>query len=324
MAMSLTGLGQGRGAMEGIAIAYPIFLVVSVVSGHSVGMGASGGTAFSGLTGSKNLLAGDALAGVLACLAAAFSSFEAGKTARSMVFGGAAIGAVFVMLLARSSGSILTLLLIGPMMIGMLFVRNGPAALRSVAVIVIVLVAITASAFAQPLTDWATDIAMSVFHKDPTLTGRLYLWQRSADIIKERPWLGVGYNAFWVQGHIDAEGLWRWGGIQSRGGFNFHNTVLEVLVHFGYIGLGILIVSLSTCVAMFARLFILGASVLQVYWLAALACMMVSIGWESYLPTPFNSSSFTVLAAFCAACSSPYLPRSPLGVNRRVRRLGGN
>src|SRR5207244_2815073 len=69
-----------------------------------------------------------------------------------------------------------------------------------------------------------------------TLTGRSYLWYRAADFIRERPLLGHGFEAFWVQGNIDAEGLWQYGKITTRGGFNFHNTVIELLVHFGWIG----------------------------------------------------------------------------------------
>ena len=48
--------------------------------------------------------------------------------------------------------------------------------------------------------------------------------------------LGRGYYAFWRQGNLDAEGLWRYFGIDSRGGFTFHNTLVDILVTLGWIG----------------------------------------------------------------------------------------
>lgn len=95
-----------------------------------------------------------------------------------------------------------------------------------------------------------------VLNKDATLTGRTYLWQVAAQVTAERPWLGHGYNAFWRLGNLDAEGLWRWGGIANRSGFNFHNAYIEMAVDLGFLGQAILY---SSC-AMIALL----ASVRQV------------------------------------------------------------
>lgn len=69
------------------------------------------------------------------------------------------------------------------------------------------------------------------------LTGRADLWMKADELIAKRPWVGLGYNAFWIPGNLDAEALWRLLGIASRSGFNFHNTPREVLVHLGIVGL---------------------------------------------------------------------------------------
>ena len=81
---------------------------------------------------------------------------------------------------------------------------------------------------------------MTLFDKDPTLTGRTYLWERAGDFIADNPVLGKGFAAFWLQGIPDAEGLWEYAGIASRSGFNFHNSIIEILVHLGWLGLFVL------------------------------------------------------------------------------------
>ena len=74
------------------------------------------------------------------------------------------------------------------------------------------------------------------FGKDPSLTGRTYLWQRAAESIGVRPLAGIGYQAFWVQGHVEAEGLWRFAHVESRAGFHFHNLFYETAVELGWSG----------------------------------------------------------------------------------------
>ena len=57
--------------------------------------------------------------------------------------------------------------------------------------------------------------------------------------------LGYGYEAFWRVGNLEAEGLWRWGGVSSAVGFNFHNVVVETKINLGIVGLGVILV---TCI----------------------------------------------------------------------------
>ena len=53
----------------------------------------------------------------------------------------------------------------------------------------------------------------------------------------ETPVVGIGYQAYWVQGFSEAERLWAEFYITSRSGFHFHNTYIEVLVELGFVGL---------------------------------------------------------------------------------------
>jgi exopolysaccharide production protein ExoQ len=80
------------------------------------------------------------------------------------------------------------------------------------------------------------NMILSAVGKDSDLTGRDYLWYRASFLIHQRPTLGVGYQAFWIQGNLDAEGLWRAEHIAARSGFHFHSYYYGTVVELGYLG----------------------------------------------------------------------------------------
>ena len=75
--------------------------------------------------------------------------------------------------------------------------------------------------------------------KDSTLTGRTDLWRTGLTLISDKPFLGVGYRAFWVKGNGPAEQLWAMFGEPSGAGFNFHNLYISNAVDLGLVGLSI-------------------------------------------------------------------------------------
>jgi exopolysaccharide production protein ExoQ len=81
------------------------------------------------------------------------------------------------------------------------------------------------------------DLLLGLVGKDATLTGRTLLWAYANRFSEEHPILGVGYQAFWVQGHSEAEALWGSFHIQSRGGFSFHSIYNATLIELGYTGI---------------------------------------------------------------------------------------
>lgn len=77
-------------------------------------------------------------------------------------------------------------------------------------------------------------IVVDILGKDMTFTGRTTLWLSIIDVIKERPWLGYGYQAFWsgLDGPsapvIRAEG---WLAPDA------HNGFLDLILQLGFVGL---------------------------------------------------------------------------------------
>lgn len=76
------------------------------------------------------------------------------------------------------------------------------------------------------------------FGRNTTLTGRTPLWDAILENVRLHPFLGEGYDAFWVAGNQRVEHL-----IQSVGwdAYTAHNGYLEVLNTLGLVGLGLLL-----------------------------------------------------------------------------------
>jgi exopolysaccharide production protein ExoQ len=83
---------------------------------------------------------------------------------------------------------------------------------------------------------WVSDNVNSfilAFGKDLTLTGRTGVWESVVVMIKQQPWLGYGYNAFWTG----------WGGpatyVYNEVGFLVfysHDGLLELWLQLGIVG----------------------------------------------------------------------------------------
>jgi exopolysaccharide production protein ExoQ len=80
--------------------------------------------------------------------------------------------------------------------------------------------------------------ALAVLDRDVTLTGRTDLWPAVLEMIAKRPWLGYGYDAFWMGWEGESAQVWI---ILAGFGRNFfpthaHNGVLELWLNLGLLG----------------------------------------------------------------------------------------
>lgn len=69
--------------------------------------------------------------------------------------------------------------------------------------------------------------------KDPMLTGRVPLWILSTAMALRKPWLGYGFNAFWLPDNVYVQRIWhllRWEPPHA------HNGMLELWLELGALG----------------------------------------------------------------------------------------
>jgi exopolysaccharide production protein ExoQ len=100
-------------------------------------------------------------------------------------------------------------------------------------------IAIAAGGASLWLVDNLEFIVVDVLDKDLTLTGRTDLWMTVLGMIKQRPWLGYGYQAFWDGLNGPSAVIWRAEAWQVP---DAHNGFLDLLLQLGIIGMVVFLV----------------------------------------------------------------------------------
>lgn len=308
----LLSSARDQGAvLKGLALAFFTYVAASIAFGGTVAIGVGlGGYAFSGLSGSKNLLGDIASSGMIISVAVAILAIKYRRPLWLVIAGAAMLLDLYVVLAARSAGALLglglgvcALLALSPLLTVGKWVR---AWLTSAVALCI----IAAGLSYRWLTQTLIEVGAQVFDKDPTLTGRTYLWYRAADLIQEKPALGRGYYAFWQQGNMDAEGLWRYFGIEERGGFTFHNTAVELLVTVGWAGLIVFALVAAIGVIALIKRFVERPSIALLCWMSLLLYMLARTPIETIGVAPFYFSTVLAFAALGAGFGRVKLPKA--------------
>jgi exopolysaccharide production protein ExoQ len=306
----MTSARNPTAVIKALAAAAFVYVAASIAFGDRVAVGVgAGGYAFAGLSGSKNLLGDIASTGFILSLASVMLGFRRRQPQWVLLgLAGAALD-LYVVVAARSAGALIGLgigaaamLLLAPLLLA------GPV-LRGWLTATIAGCLVTAGFAYRTLTESLIQMGARMFDKDPTLTGRTYLWYRADDLIREKPVLGRGFDAFWVQGNLDAEGLWRYFGIDERGGFTFHNTAVELLVTLGWIGL-VTAAAVALVGGFFlVRKFVMRPSIALVCWIAILLYQVARMPIETIGIAPFYFSTALAFAALGAGLGRVKAPR---------------
>ncbi len=329
MALLLSDSRRPKAVLLGVFLAFAGYMFASIAFGQLVQIGNDvGNRAFSGLNSGKNLLADMASLGFLISTAVFFSGIEDRKPLR-LLFALVAAGAeMYAVVQARSAGALLGLGLAVLAFIFFLAVRQSILAVRATMTCVLGLCLIAAALSYRTLSGALIDAGARFFDKDPTLTGRTYLWQRAADLIAEKPVFGKGFSAFWVQGNTDAEGLWRYAHIASREGFNFHNTFIDLLVQVGWFGLVVVACIVVVALGRLIVRFVAKPSLTHCFWLTLMVYELVRTPIEYIGFTEFYYSSVMVFIALGSAFtarqmdsqSPPFAPNALRGAGPGFRK----
>lgn len=241
-----------RTLARGVLIGAGLVLAYSFAFGVYHADPLDGTVSFVGAFSSKNQLGFYASLGVYFAVAAILFLGER----RLWLAVGAAVGllSAYALVQSQSATSVLTTAAIAGCAFGLaMLTRLSPQHRKALFVAGSVALVVGGAAF---ISAGGYEMVLGAFGKDATLTGRTYLWQQGIEAAAATPWVGVGYQAYWVQGFSEAERLWEEFYIGTRSGFHFHNTFIEAVVETGGIGLALLCMVVVVTVAGHLRRFL--------------------------------------------------------------------
>jgi exopolysaccharide production protein ExoQ len=317
-AILIGGAAGGRSVLKGMFAAFFLWAFVNLAIGLASGAFARG-MPFVGLAGGKNA-AGDAAAlGLIISVAMLVESIRSrwpGLIAGSIVL---VLVEVTIIVAAQSTGAIIAGGIGVLAVFGWTLSRILPVPARTLILVTTIVIALTAAATEQLWAGQVFGDMLSLSGKDTTLTGRTYIWSRALVMIAQRPWLGVGYSAFWRVGALEPEAIWRKLLITGRAGFHFHNSAYDILVALGYVGL-----------VLFAFIFLVyGARLMLrtmryadgggIVFAALLVSFLSRAPFESFGAGIFHQSTLLLFAALAWSTRPAELDR-PVSVNNRDRR----
>ena len=212
--------------MSHVAAVVLIGSLVVAVALPLLGLDAEG--RLRGLFSHKNALAGYA---ALALLMLAEPLYE--KQYRSKLDAlryGCLLGiSIGCLLLAHSAGIVPALMVGLPLLAFTRIARNADKAFLALLPVVACIVAIVITAMSYQ----AATIA-ELLGRDADVSGRTVIWNFSAAMFLERPWLGYGYNTFWEGFNSPGGAFWS---ISKLGAPHSHNGYLQLSLDAGAVGL---------------------------------------------------------------------------------------
>jgi exopolysaccharide production protein ExoQ len=236
---AVIGAGTSRmSALKGLQFAFSSYLILSLFLGRWTNWG-DGSYAFAGLAGSKNA-AGDAAAiGILISATTLFWAIGQRRLGWALIALLTIPTALYCLIFAKSTGALVAAALALVCLLLWLVSRRFALTTRTILFCATLFGTIVVLATTPIWVDMVFDSILTASGKDAKLTGRADLWQVADRLIAQKPILGLGYNAFWVQGNLDAERLWKLLQVPSGSPFNFHNTVRDLWVNIGVVGLAL-------------------------------------------------------------------------------------
>lgn len=211
-----------------------IIFIVSTLTGLASllsGRTRADGMGFLGIYGSKNALADASALIILAALAILIDRRLSLRwrlpALLSLVLG------TMLLIMGQSSGALVSVFGVVMIFGVILLLQRLSPYMRLVAISLTIVLSAAIGVLLSSRSDELARLFLDVTGKDITLTGRTDLWAVAFAQIAERPFLGVGFQAFWVPGRPIAEELWTQFGIASKQGFHFHNTLISNAVEIG-------------------------------------------------------------------------------------------
>lgn len=234
-------------ALELRSFVLVLFVAAIIVCVVSMIVGTTGpsvkGPVLIGLTGSKNAMASCANLAVFAGLAVALDRAQPGKWRLAALI--AIPLGIYIIATTRAATTII-LSGVMPFILLILFLIHWLPARARLPMLGLVVLLCVATLLAVPdILTQSQDYLLQSFGKDPTLTGRTYLWDVAHGWIGDRPWFGWGYKYQWMSYSPGAIGMLRSQLVVDPRTFSVHQTYLEAEVDTGLVGLILLTATIA-------------------------------------------------------------------------------
>ncbi|MEO0818179.1 MAG: O-antigen ligase family protein [Pseudomonadota bacterium] len=241
--------------------------------------------------GEKNIFAVRMVCVMLAAMAVAFNKYEF-PWLRLMAFPLIPVTYVYVIIaqsatsLVFASGSILAMVTIW------LFWSRFSAIqhLRSAFMVLLLFGALVLAYVFANIGDRIYADFLESLGKDTTLTGRTMLWDAADRITREQPWLGTGAEGFWLWNSGDAATLLELSHKEAGTKFSFHNSYLEMQIHFGYVGMVLCYMLVAWCLWRSVIAWFASQTISRSFFLLVTGIVFVSTFTESWLYVVFDTA----------------------------------
>ncbi|MBL8565389.1 MAG: O-antigen ligase family protein [Hyphomicrobiaceae bacterium] len=241
-ALILTGRGD---LLRGLFLCFALACVLNVfmVLGPPPVLDANATPGHTGYFSGKNYLA------ICAAVALLLSFHEIAYTGLRRWMGVAVAGIALVLLVLSNGKTAMGLTLIAPVLATAAFVLRRTLRLSTLAVPFAIL-----AAYAVLSTVLGFDVYKLSYYAygDSTFTGRRWIWIFANEQIAERPFLGWGYQSFWLVGPDAPSVVKAPGWVKTMP--NAHNGYLDTILEMGYLGFFLLVTFVATTLHAAGRL----------------------------------------------------------------------
>ena len=191
------------------------------------------GAVLIGFTGSKNQMGFISLFWVIAS-ACVLASRNHGVWMRLLAMLALPL-AMFLVWQSKSMTALVSMVGVLALMVVLVFAARLPMRGRQVMLVIALLGAVPLFVAKDVISERVEHFTIDTLGKDTRLTGRTLLWEQADVLIAQKPLAGWGFKAIWLgpqgKGLLDR--------FEQKDGraFNFHDTVREIRVDLGWVGL---------------------------------------------------------------------------------------
>ena len=230
-----------------------------------------------------------------------------------LIWSGFVLSAILVVL-SRSSNALVNFLFLISLMPIYKIVRQQ----YKLKVIILSLVAILAASAAILIIGNLDTILVDIIGKDTDFNGRVPIWNLIIQRIRERPWLGYGFNAFWSSDAGLEVIFYSWSPNDNTS-FNAHSGYFETLADLGLLGISFYGISLVTSLIRVLTLLVLTKKVEFFYCFQFLLFICIANFAAIYFQAFSANSTFTCI--YISICLSTAIEWRRIKVRKKQTLL---